>query len=55
MVYNPPNIMAVSAVVPGDEMATAAANEVERIAAEAGQGRRPPSSPRRSRATRRRH
>jgi nucleotide-binding universal stress UspA family protein len=37
--YNPPNIMAVSTVVSGDDLAAAAASEVARIAAEAGQGR----------------
>jgi nucleotide-binding universal stress UspA family protein len=38
-VYNPPNIMAVSTSLPGDDLAAAAASEVARIAAEAGQNR----------------
>ena len=40
VVYNPPNIMAISStVVSYDDLATAAAREVARIAAEAGQNR----------------
>jgi nucleotide-binding universal stress UspA family protein len=39
VVYNPPNIMAVSTVVSGEDLAAAAASEVKRIAAEAGENR----------------
>ena len=39
VIYNPPNVMAVSTLVSGDDVAAAASTEVARIAAEAGQGR----------------
>jgi nucleotide-binding universal stress UspA family protein len=39
MVYNAPNVMAVSTLISGDVLAAAAAREVARIAAEAGQNR----------------
>jgi nucleotide-binding universal stress UspA family protein len=39
VVYNPPNIMAVSTVASGEDLAAAAASEVQRIAAQAGQNR----------------
>lgn len=39
MLYNAPNVMAVSTLISGDDLAAAAASEVARIAAEAGQNR----------------